>query len=302
MTRLLAAAVALACAACSPNVTSDGAAAATGAESAASSGAGGGAGGAGSTSSAATGGGGSVPCTLGAPCSTLDWAKRYGGAGDQAIWAVAFDPAGDVIVVGDFTHSIDFGAGPLTASGSSLFVAKLAGADGTPIWSRSYHSGLTMLTTVACDGSGAIYFKVDDDGHRLRRRPDLRIGQPRRSSSTATAITSSAAASASRASPTWRSRSTPRETHISPEPIRNGTLDLGLGSMSADDDSAFVAKFDGAGSPAWVTTFGGTGARADSVAVDDSGDVFVTGLFQGTTTFGATTLTAGPKTSESPSS
>jgi len=64
---------------------------------------------------------------------SAQWAKAYGkgvayGApGFAKIWDVAIDSAGDLIVVGLFVDTVDFGSGPLLgAGGFDMFVVKLA--------------------------------------------------------------------------------------------------------------------------------------------------------------------------------
>src|SRR5262249_38304399 len=56
-------------------------------------------------------------------------------ADDQWASSVAVDRAGNVFVVGTFEGNVDFGTGPLTAKGKSIFVTKLDPA-GHGIWSR----------------------------------------------------------------------------------------------------------------------------------------------------------------------
>lgn len=59
------------------------------------------------------------------------WSQRFGDAssssntGPQQASAVAIDPAGNIIVAGEFHGTVDFGTGPLVSSGDDIFVAKL---------------------------------------------------------------------------------------------------------------------------------------------------------------------------------
>lgn len=75
-----------------------------------------------------------------------------------------------------------------------------------------------------------------------------------------------------------------------------GTVNFGgitKTSAGATND-IFVAKYGNAGGAAtWVNTVGSTGSdQANSVAVDASGNVFVTGFFSGTVNFGGGNVTA----------
>ncbi len=70
------------------------------------------------------------------------WSMRLGGPGSDRVYAVAVDPAGDVVVLGEFDQSIDLGAGAgqeLVARGTSrdVFLAKYSGATGAHRWSRA---------------------------------------------------------------------------------------------------------------------------------------------------------------------
>jgi hypothetical protein len=66
------------------------------------------------------------------------WSHQIGGVGVQQPYAAAIDSVGDVVVVGTFDDTIDFGAGPQQASGHDAFIVKLGGTDGEPRWSGTY--------------------------------------------------------------------------------------------------------------------------------------------------------------------
>ncbi|MBK7383299.1 MAG: T9SS type A sorting domain-containing protein [Flavobacteriales bacterium] len=73
----------------------------------------------------------------------------------------------------------------------------------------------------------------------------------------------------------------------------SGTLQFGATTLSANGVDAYLAKYDAAGSLLWVHQIGGAGLNnAYSVAVDGLGMVHVVGHFQGSATFGGTTLIA----------
>jgi len=69
------------------------------------------------------------------------WSKRLGGATADAVYAVAVDSRGDVIVSGSFAGSVNFGGGAFASAGAEdMFVAKYSGADGTHVWSKRFGS------------------------------------------------------------------------------------------------------------------------------------------------------------------
>ncbi|MDQ5857217.1 MAG: SBBP repeat-containing protein [Acidobacteriota bacterium] len=70
--------------------------------------------------------------------------------------------------------------------------------------------------------------------------------------------------------------------------------DLGTGSLiSAGGTDIFVARYSSAGTPLWSRRIGSASdERAKAVAVDGSGNVFVTGFFRGTVDFGGGPVSA----------
>jgi hypothetical protein len=63
---------------------------------------------------------------------------------------------------------------------------------------------------------------------------------------------------------------------------------------STTNPETFVAQFDASGNPSWAFAFGSTSEQqeANGVGVDGSGNVYVTGYFTGTLSFGTTSVTA----------
>ncbi len=77
----------------------------------------------------------------------------------------------------------------------------------------------------------------------------------------------------------------------------SGTTDFdpgsGVNSVTSNGTDMFIAKISAGGSLAWVRTYGGSsGDAASAVAVDGSGNVYVTGGFFGQVNFGGTNLGA----------
>ena len=72
----------------------------------------------------------------------------------------------------------------------------------------------------------------------------------------------------------------------------SGTASFGGTSLtSSGSDDVFVAKLDTYGNWIWVKTAGGTEVDAGyGIAIDNDGNCYVTGYFQGTATFGGTSL------------
>jgi hypothetical protein len=82
------------------------------------------------------------------PTGALSWSRRFGGVGFKQMGAngVAVDATGDVIVAGNFSGSVDFGAQSLPGDDKNrLFVAAL-GPDGTPKWARQFGDPVSVLS------------------------------------------------------------------------------------------------------------------------------------------------------------
>ena len=86
------------------------------------------------------------------------WPKRFGGTGVDFGLATAVDGAGNIIVVGVFSGTVDFGGGPLTSAGLyDVFLAKYT-PSGAHLWSKR-HGGADndSAKTIAQDANGNIY-------------------------------------------------------------------------------------------------------------------------------------------------
>jgi hypothetical protein len=84
------------------------------------------------------------------------WSKSFGGTtADQAI-GIAADPSGNVVVLGFFSNSADFGAGALTTAGGwDTFVVKYS-ATGAYLWAKSFNApgNYDMPRSLAVDRNG----------------------------------------------------------------------------------------------------------------------------------------------------
>src|SRR5262249_39090657 len=106
------------------------------------------------------------------------WAKSFGSIGDDMAYGVSVDSADNVIVVGQFSYSVDFGGGLLSSvSGGDIFVVKY-NSNGVHQWSKGFGaSGLganDWANAVTVDGSdnivmgGVVYtYPIDFGGGSL---------------------------------------------------------------------------------------------------------------------------------------
>ena len=89
------------------------------------------------------------------PCTV--WSVAFGDAANQVVSDVAMDGAGNIVAVGRFQGSVDFGGHVLTsAGGEDLFVVKLDSSGGL-LWAKRFGGADSQdPRAVALDGAGNI--------------------------------------------------------------------------------------------------------------------------------------------------
>src|SRR6185436_13185398 len=167
------------------------------------------------------------------------WAKKIGGTYYDKVYSIALDGSGNIYTTGQFYNTVDFdpGAGTFnlsTGGGYDIFISKLD-VSGNFVWAKSM-GAITdeQGNSITVDGSGSVY----TTGYFL------------------------------------------------------GTLDFDPGAgvfnliSYGSDNRFFIQKLDGAGNFVWAKGAGsGTGAFANSIALDPSGNVYTTGYFFGIVDF-----------------
>lgn len=89
----------------------------------------------------------------------VEWVKQFGGRYADAIWRVAVDAAGNIVVQGVFADLSDWGGGPLKAGGGSDNDVVLAKYDraGNHLWSKRFGDAFNEVAGgVAVDPAGNI--------------------------------------------------------------------------------------------------------------------------------------------------
>ncbi|MEE9269989.1 MAG: SBBP repeat-containing protein [Candidatus Krumholzibacteria bacterium] len=228
------------------------------------------------------------------------WSRRFGGPNLDSGSSVGIDADGNVFVTGCVVGAIDFGGGPLTAAGGvDIFVMKLD-ANGNYLWSLLFGDvGLDAGYDVAVDTAGDVWLTgffegvVDFGGGPLAAAGDTDVF-----------VAKLTAAGNHVTSQRFGGAHKDRAHRIALDRFNNvlvtgqfgGDLDVeGNFLINAGGDDGFLVKFDAQGNHLWSRGFGGPlGDISYGLAVDESGNAFVTGYFRDRVSFdGSTLVSAG---------
>ncbi len=224
------------------------------------------------------------------------WSHGYGTATCKG---VAVDPLGDVVVIGEYAGSLDFGGGPLPTPDlyGNMCIAKFSPA-GTHLWSKAIGGfDVQSARAVAIDADGTIVIagefpdEVNIDGtiHSATGTMDIFVA---RLGADGHRIWSKSFGNASNASAvTGCGLDALGNVYLSGS---GGGNDYGGGAMPTSADIHLV-KFDADGNHLWSYGYSNTaldGLTPLSMGVDPAGHVVITGDFKGTIDFGGPSLTS----------
>jgi len=226
------------------------------------------------------------------------WAKQAGSTSTDVGWAIAVDATGNQYVTGYFSGTAYFGGIELSTGANyndNIFIAKLS-PDGNFLWAKQagglssdYGYGITVDASGNCyltgqavapanfgaitlNGSNNIFVtKMDTDGNFLWAKQCGNVNGGR--------------GHKIKVDPSGN-------IYLTGEFQSTGTFgDINLTSAGSAD--AFVAKMNPAGEFIWAKNAGGQFAdQAYDLGLDANGNIYFTGNFQGTATFGTTNLLA----------
>jgi hypothetical protein len=230
------------------------------------------------------------------------WAKFYGDSvnpGTQDIYAVATDSAGNFYVGGDFIGPLKLGNKTLIAPlNGNAFIAKL-GPDGELVWAKQLgDKGAESIRGIAVDSAGNVAI-IGSSTEAI----DLGGAQPIPPGIFVAKLDSSGGH-------LWSVGllGTGNSTRVAFDPQGNvviaggysGTMNFGAGPMpSAGASDVFVAKLrasDGSATApgCWAKSYGDVADQAATdVAVDGSGNILITGNFEGNLNINAVLTSAG---------
>lgn len=220
------------------------------------------------------------------------WSKRFTGFGRVG---AAFG-AGDVLVAGSFSGSLDLGGGAMTSAGASdIYIARF-GPTGNHVWSKRFgDAGNQYGEAIATDATGAILATgsfggtVDFGGGPLTSKPGI--------ANTALYLAKLDATGAHVWSKRFGETGKISGARVAVDAAGNvvvagsfsGSVDFGGGVLtSAGSSDIFIAKFYASGAHWWSKRFGDSDIQTGAgVATDGDGDVVLVGGFIGVVDFGA---------------
>jgi hypothetical protein len=226
------------------------------------------------------------------------WSTAFGSINHDQARGIAVDGSGNVLVTG-FQSTGGTGA-------EDIFVGKLSGTNGAHLWSSTFGSiNSDEARDIAVDGSGNVLVTglfcrfstttctVDFGGGGLTSAGSDDIFVAKFSGPDGSHVWSKRFGSTG--SDQGSEVAVDSGGNVAVTGLFDGTVDFGGGGLtSAGSGDIFVADFSGVdGSHLWSRGFGSVGTdQGIGAAVDSSGNVLVTGRFQGTVDFGGTLLTS----------
>ena len=227
---------------------------------------------------------------------TLLWARKAGGTGSDAAYAVVADAAGNAYVTGDFAGTADFGGAQITSgSGQNSFVAKYD-PTGALVWVvRIGGTGSSSSTRLHLDSASNLYVGGSFQGDIQFVTPSLTSAGGNDGFVLKLDVNGAAQWVQQFGGPS-------NDAVRGMDSSADGTLIVGgsfrssmtIGSTTLSttgSDDWFITKLDSAGTPLWARKAGGNGSDlVHSLTTDAWGNVLVVGSFSANATFNATTL------------
>jgi hypothetical protein len=243
---------------------------------------------------------------------TYLWAKRIGGTGSDNGYAITLDKGGGVYVTGSFSGTVDFDPGSSTANltsagGADIFILKLD-RFGNYTWAKKVGgTGYDYGNSIAIDDADNIYTGGNFSGTNVDFNPGSGTANLTSAGDTDAFILKLNASG----NYTWAKRvgaasedrlnamTVDKDGNVNAAGYFNATVDFDPGSgtvnlTATSGPDIFILKLDAAGNYTWAKRVGSVTSIdfADALAIDGTGNVYITGNFSGTVDFDPGTGTA----------
>jgi hypothetical protein len=223
------------------------------------------------------------------------WSKRFGATNAEYGESISIDNSDNVFVTGNFQGTVNFGGSDLISAGSyDIFLAKYD-TNGNHLWSKGFGStNIDFGHSVTVDSAGNViatgtfYGVVNFGGDYLMSWNSTGMFIAKYDADGNHLWSKSFSSTMEEGMSSSNSISADKSGNVVIMGYFHGTINFGgINLTSEGDKDIFLAKFNANGNHVWSKRFFSTdGADGYSVSADNSGNVFVTGEFEGTANFG----------------
>ena len=233
-----------------------------------------------------------------AALGSVVWAKRGGMIADETGNGIAVDPSENVYITGTYSDSTKFGSlAKLTSAGSSDAFIVQYNSSGVEQWSKTIGAnGNDSGNDITADASGLYLTGIFSNTVIIGT--DTLISKGSSDIFIAKYTTSGVAQWARGGGSTDADIATSIALDASSNAVITGNYSgkvfFGTDSITAVGNSdIFVAKYNASGAYQWLRSGGGSGNDlGQDITTDASGNVYVTGFFLATATFGSKSVTS----------
>jgi Beta-propeller repeat len=225
---------------------------------------------------------------------TLQWVQKAGGASYDYGFSLAVDGSGNIFVTGDFNGTATFGTATITSTGGDdIFIAKYNSSGVLQFVQKAGGGGYDYGSSIALDNSGNIYITGAFNGTSTFGNysitsaggNDIFIAK-----CNSTGVFQWVQKIGGTESDTGTSLAVDGLGNVYFTGYFQGTINIGTTSITTAGSIDFlVSKYNTLGYFEWTKHNNGQGT---GITLDATGNVYVTGNFTGTTSFGGTTLNA----------
>lgn len=232
-----------------------------------------------------------------APDGTPIWAKSFGDGKDQSARGVAADAQGNVIVVGQFVGTVNFGGGAFTSVGPNFddaFIVKLD-TQGNHVWSKKFGNidsqvphGVAVGPTgdIAMVGDFQTNMTIDAISLNSTGDTDAFVAV---FDSAGTAKWGKALGDAAAQSAHAVAFDTAGNVLLTGDTA--GPIDFGQGLQPLTGTlNAWAAKLSSAGTVSWGKLYGTTKATGEGIGADAAGNIYLAGDHEAKIDFGGGAL------------
>ncbi|MFB2893915.1 SBBP repeat-containing protein [Aerosakkonemataceae cyanobacterium BLCC-F50] len=229
------------------------------------------------------------------------WAKSFGSNNNDQGSSISTDSSGNLYVTGYFSDSISFGNTILTSSGDrDIFAAKLD-SSGNVTWAKSLGGTQDDIgRSIITDSNGNAYIigefrdKATFGNSSLTAQGSSGDIFVARLDSNGNVLWAQGFGNTTNATEIGRSIVGDKSGNLYITGEFSNSITFGSTILTAQGSSdIFVAKLDSSGNITWAKNLGvSNSATSNGITIDSNGNIYTTGEFIGSVTFGSTIVTA----------